>query len=126
MTNATALRALAELAAILEEVEGPVVLWLDAPGRVHCWRIAAPLSAQEEETQPVMPEHYLSAKEVAAHLDVSERSVWRWVKEGLFPAPVHWKKLSRWPLSVVERFARQCQEQPQGEERVESSARGKA
>ncbi|MBT4129243.1 MAG: AlpA family phage regulatory protein [Candidatus Marinimicrobia bacterium] len=48
---------------------------------------------------------YQSDKQVANRFEVSRATVWRWVKEGLFPKPV---KLSagctRWKLSDIEQW----------------------
>jgi prophage regulatory protein len=52
---------------------------------------------------------YLSVDQVAARFNVSKDSIWRWRRDGEFPAP---KKLggrtTRWRLSDIEEWERQC------------------
>jgi predicted DNA-binding transcriptional regulator AlpA len=47
---------------------------------------------------------YLRAAELAAHLRVSKRTVFRWVKAGLLPQPLRPTcRLSLWPVAAVRR-----------------------
>lgn len=39
---------------------------------------------------------YLSVKSVAQRFDISENTVWRWVRNGEFPAPVKFSGTTRW------------------------------
>jgi predicted DNA-binding transcriptional regulator AlpA len=49
----------------------------------------------------------LTARESAAHLQISEPTFWRWVKQGIVPHAVKLGGMSRWPqseiLEVIER-----------------------
>jgi prophage regulatory protein len=56
-------------------------------------------------TQPKLGQTLLSAKQVAARLSVTPRTVWRWVAEGKLPRPLRLStKCVRWWSSDVERF----------------------
>jgi len=45
---------------------------------------------------------YVSDKELADYLKVSRQTIWRWVREGKFPAPVKLgPNCTRWNLSTV-------------------------
>ncbi len=49
-------------------------------------------------------EHYLTEQDLTRRYQVSRQTLWRWVNEGTFPAPVIFgKKTKRWSTSVVER-----------------------
>lgn len=48
------------------------------------------------------PEALVDAKTVAGLLQVSRSTVWRWVKEGLLPAPIPCgPRLTRWKLGDI-------------------------
>lgn len=42
------------------------------------------------------PHRYLSVKSVAQRFDVSVNTIWRWVRNGEFPAPVKFSGTTRW------------------------------
>lgn len=51
------------------------------------------------------PLKYHSAKEVAQALGVSERTVWRWVKQGRFPKPLRISEgVTRWRNTDFEKW----------------------
>ena len=53
---------------------------------------------------------FLSDHQVAGRYDVSRATVWRWVKNPLFPKPLKLSKgTSRWRLSDLVRFEREIQ-----------------
>jgi excisionase family DNA binding protein len=58
-------------------------------------------------TIPNEHERWLSDRQAAERLGIHRKSVWQWVREGRFPAPV---KLSahttRWRLSEIEAWER--------------------
>jgi len=40
---------------------------------------------------------YLTAREVAKHLRIGVRTVWRWTAAGKLPRPIHWSsRIVRW------------------------------
>lgn len=46
---------------------------------------------------------YLSDKTIAERYGVSRATVWRWVREGLFPSPLKiGRQCTRWKLSDLE------------------------
>ncbi|MEX0603838.1 MAG: helix-turn-helix domain-containing protein [Marinobacter sp.] len=46
---------------------------------------------------------YLSDKHISERYEVSRQTVWRWVREGKFPAPLKLgPNCTRWKLSDVE------------------------
>lgn len=48
---------------------------------------------------------YLSDKELSERYSVSRATIWRWVKEGHFPAPIKIAANStRWKLSDIEQM----------------------
>ncbi|MDN3520019.1 helix-turn-helix domain-containing protein [Halomonas ramblicola] len=48
---------------------------------------------------------FLSAPKVARREDVSVPTIWRWVRQGRFPAPVKLgENCTRWRLSDLERW----------------------
>ncbi len=52
---------------------------------------------------------YASAEEVAVRFGVSKDTIWRWRREGDFPAPVRLGgRTSRWRLSDIEAWEAQC------------------
>ena len=53
------------------------------------------------------PKELLTAREVAARLDISLRTVWRWTELGELPAPVRWGRkgrVVRWKARDIEQF----------------------
>ena len=51
---------------------------------------------------------YLSVDQVAARFDVSKDSIWRWKRQGDFPAPVKLGgNTSRWRLADIEEWEAQ-------------------
>ena len=47
-------------------------------------------------------EQYLKIEDVTALLRVSKSTLWRWIREGLFPKPIHLgPKAVRWEASVL-------------------------
>jgi excisionase family DNA binding protein len=55
-------------------------------------------------TQPVATE-LLTAREVARCLSVSERTIWRWTKQGVLPAPVYpGGRSTRWRKADIRQF----------------------
>lgn len=47
--------------------------------------------------------NYISDKELSKLLEVSRQTIWRWVREGHFPAPVRLgPSCTRWKLSDVK------------------------
>lgn len=46
----------------------------------------------------------ITAEKIAAMLDCSKSTVWRWVKEGRFPPPIKIGSVSRWPVRDVYRL----------------------
>lgn len=47
----------------------------------------------------------LTARDVAARLSISERTVWRWTARGLLPPPVHpHARSTRWRAADIERY----------------------
>lgn len=67
-----------------------------------------PRKPRGTQPQPVFPRLFLSVKELSARYGVTPVSIWRWVREGKFPAPV---KLSgnatRWQIASIEQFERE-------------------
>jgi predicted DNA-binding transcriptional regulator AlpA len=63
------------------------------------------------------PEKLFSAKSVAEQiLDCSEATVWRWVQEGKFPAPVKIApKTTRWRGSDIAKWQAENGVAPSGE-----------
>ncbi len=48
------------------------------------------------------PRKYLSVHSVAARYECHPSSVWRWVAQGKFPAPVHIGGMTRWLEAEVD------------------------
>ena len=47
--------------------------------------------------------HYLSDKQLSELLEVSRQTIWRWVREGSFPAPVKLgSNCTRWKMAAVK------------------------
>ena len=47
--------------------------------------------------------HYLSDKQLSELLEVSRQTIWRWVREGHFPAPVKLgTNCTRWKMADVK------------------------
>ncbi|MVO18578.1 helix-turn-helix transcriptional regulator [Parasedimentitalea huanghaiensis] len=58
-----------------------------------------------------IPSHplYLSVDQVAARFSVSKDSIWRWRRDGEFPAPVKLGgRTTRWRLSEIEEWEGEC------------------
>lgn len=52
-------------------------------------------------------ENYLTIREVSESLKVSKSTLWRWIKAGLFPKPVHLgPKAVRWRVSDLAAWNR--------------------
>ncbi len=52
---------------------------------------------------------YLSVEQVSVRFGVSKDTIWRWRREGEFPAPVRLGgRTSRWRLSDLEAYEAQC------------------
>lgn len=52
---------------------------------------------------------YLSVGQVAARFGVSTDSIWRWRRDGEFPAPVKLGgRTTRWRLADIENWESQC------------------
>mgnify|MGYP005995097033 CR=1 FL=1 len=52
---------------------------------------------------------YVSVEQVAVRFGVSKDTIWRWRREGDFPAPVRLGgRTSRWRLSDIETWEAQC------------------
>lgn len=53
-------------------------------------------------------ENYLNIQEVSAVLKVSRSTLWRWIKEGLFPKPIRLgPKAVRWKVSDLAAWDRE-------------------
>jgi prophage regulatory protein len=52
---------------------------------------------------------YLSVEQVAIRFGVSKDSIWRWRRDGEFPAPVKLDgRTTRWRLADIEDWESQC------------------
>ncbi|MGJ8590169.1 MAG: helix-turn-helix transcriptional regulator [Yoonia sp.] len=52
---------------------------------------------------------YLTVEQVAARFAVSKDSIWRWRREGEFPAPYKLGgRTARWRLAEIEAWEAQC------------------
>ncbi len=52
---------------------------------------------------------YLSVNQVATRFNVSKDSIWRWRRDGEFPAPMKLGgRTTRWRLSDIEEWEGQC------------------
>lgn len=62
----------------------------------------SPLAARSPQVQ------YLTDRALAARFAVARTTVWRWLSEGLLPAPVHLTPgTTRWRLADIEAFEAQ-------------------
>ena len=53
-------------------------------------------------------ERYLNIEDVTARLRVSKSTLWRWIKEDLFPKPIHLgPKAVRWKASDLAAWDRE-------------------
>lgn len=51
---------------------------------------------------------WMTVRDVAELLDVTERTVWRWTRQGKLPQPVRkGKRWTRWNRRTIERLVRQ-------------------
>ena len=78
--------------------------------RARAWVNVEMTLPREECTMNIPAQnHYLSVDQVAARFSVSKDTIWRWRRNGDFPAP---RKLggntSRWRLSEIEEWEGQC------------------
>jgi prophage regulatory protein len=88
--------------------------------RAQCESRVALASAQQSavaaqaagsENQPLRPSALLRLAELSNLLSVSTSTIYRWVAEGLFPAPISLGKRSvRWQADEVERWRRKLEE----------------
>lgn len=54
---------------------------------------------------------YLSDKQLGERYSTHRTTVWRWVRRGLFPAPVKLTPgCARWPLDEIEAYEREIRE----------------
>lgn len=58
-------------------------------------------SPTPEQIREAVAEKYLRDSDLAERYSVHRNSVWRWVSEGRFPAPVKVGGSTRWRLSEV-------------------------
>ena len=52
-----------------------------------------------------IPSQYLDIHQVATRYSIKRRTVWRWVKQGILPAPVYFAgpgSGGKWPLDELE------------------------
>jgi predicted DNA-binding transcriptional regulator AlpA len=56
------------------------------------------------------PDALLDVALVAQRLSVGQRTLWRWIRQGKFPPPLHLGRLRRWEPAIVDRWlqARRC------------------
>lgn len=56
--------------------------------------------------RPVAPRHLLTARDVAFRLNISLRTVYRWVDAGRLPPPVRYPtRIVRWRAQDLDAFA---------------------
>jgi excisionase family DNA binding protein len=56
----------------------------------------------------VQEQHLLTARQVAARIGVSLRTIWRWTMAGDMPAPVRrGRRIVRWKTTDIQRFVKQ-------------------
>lgn len=49
--------------------------------------------------------HYIKDTQIAARLGVSRATIWRWSKEGSFPAPIKLgSACTRWKMCEIEKW----------------------
>lgn len=59
------------------------------------------------ETQNINRQ-YLSDKALTGRYEVSRSTIWRWLHEGKLPQPIKINGSTRWLLSDLEAFEKQC------------------
>lgn len=58
-------------------------------------------------------ETLLTRKQVADYFGVHVQTIWRWVREGRFPPPIHISdKAVRWRVSDIDAFVKKLQKAP--------------
>jgi excisionase family DNA binding protein len=63
--------------------------------------------------RPLADRELLTAGDVAFRLNVSERTVWRWVAAGKLPEPVRYsQRLIRWRACDIEAYVKALQPSP--------------
>ena len=89
--------------------------WFAPDRQMDCPRCGTPAEAAEQRPEPWKARKLLlTAKEVAAMLQVSLRTFWRLKSAGEIPAPVRLGGSVRWPQdTILEWIAAGC---PQGEQ----------
>lgn len=54
-----------------------------------------------------MSKEFMSSKDVAAYFNISQSTVWRWVRSDLLPKPINiTSHCVRWPASVIHQHGR--------------------
>lgn len=46
--------------------------------------------------------NFITDKQLAAKLSVSRNTIWRWVRDGLLPAPIRFGRCTRWNEASVD------------------------
>lgn len=62
-------------------------------------------SAQKRLAEPIRPvDRLLKIGEVREFLSIAEPTIWRWIAEKTFPAPLKLGRASRWRQSTIENW----------------------
>jgi predicted DNA-binding transcriptional regulator AlpA len=63
-----------------------------------------PIGGSAQKQEPI-PRDLQSVSAVSVRLDMSERAVWQWAREGRLPAPIRMgKRFVRWRKTDIDEF----------------------
>ncbi|MDA7423820.1 helix-turn-helix transcriptional regulator [Thalassococcus lentus] len=54
-----------------------------------------------------MTDRLLKVSEITEQLAIAEPTVWRWISNGKFPAPIKLGRASRWRQSTIEQWLKE-------------------